>query len=405
MARRISFARGKGNLRHNNRDFISKNVDKSRISENITLVKQDLDDAYREIFGDAQAAYNAKQKRNDRKIDDYFEKLFGRPPSSTIIENSNKQQSFYEWVIGVGDMHDTGFESNPEMAKIATECLKEYVSGFNARNPKIYIFNAVIHQDEKTPHLHLDGIPFADGYKKGMTRQQSISKALEQMGYGEGEQAIANFTKTERRVFREICEAHGIEIAEEQIGRGETLTCEAYREYAETCEKNEKLKAENDKLSEEKDVKIKQTISDFATGKGAKKVAAAEKIIENAETLNAANVEKEKQLNEREQALKVYASEQERKAQNLTDLQRATEDKVKALESDRKELITEKTNLENEKKSVLKVIAIKARQLADKFLRSIGIRTNKGFDVDSQARLALTVQRDKERHYEYNRDN
>ena len=152
--------------------------------------------------------------------------------ADTVIKNDNKQQSFYEYVVGVGTMHDTGYASSPEAAKVAVECLREYMAGFGERNPQFHVFNAVIHQDEATPHLHYDMIPYADGMKKGMTRQQGINKALEQMGYGTGKQAIANFTQSERKVFREICEAHGIEIAEETKGRGQTYSCEEYRQTA-----------------------------------------------------------------------------------------------------------------------------------------------------------------------------
>lgn len=286
MARKISFARGRGKLRHNNRDIVSANVDPSRIADNITIVKQDLGDAYKQIFGEAQAAYNAKQKRADRKIDDYFQKLFGRSPTDTVLKNDNKQQSFYEYVVGVGDMHDTGFASNPEMAEKAVECLKEYMRDFSKRNPNFYVFNAVVHKDEATPHMHFDFIPFADGYKTGMTRQQGIAKALEQMGYGKGEKAYINFTQSERNVFREICERHGIEVADEEKGRGETLTTAAYREYAEVKEKTQIAEKNLEQLSTENETKITQVISDFATGKGAKKVAAAEKIIDNAELIN-----------------------------------------------------------------------------------------------------------------------
>lgn len=234
--KRISYARGKGKLRHNNREMISPNVDKARIKDNIELKRQSLADAYEEIFGDAVAEYNAKQRRSDRKISDYFEKMFGvradTMRADTVIKNDNKQQSFYEYVVGVGTMHDTGYASSPEAAKVAVECLREYMAGFGERNPQFHVFNAVIHQDEATPHLHYDMIPYADGMKKGMTRQQGINKALEQMGYGTGKQAIANFTQSERKVFREICEAHGIEIAEETKGRGQTYSCEEYRQIA-----------------------------------------------------------------------------------------------------------------------------------------------------------------------------
>lgn len=235
--RRISYARGKGKLRHNNREMISPNVDKARIKDNIELKRQSLADAYEEIFGDAVAEYNAKQRRSDRKISDYFEKMFGvradTMRADTVIKNDNKQQSFYEYVVGVGTMHDTGYASSPEAAKVAVECLREYMAGFGERNPQFHVFNAVIHRDEATPHLHYDMIPYADGMKKGMTRQQGINKALEQMGYGTGKQAIANFTQSERKVFREICEAHGIEIAEETKGRGQTYSCEEYRQTAD----------------------------------------------------------------------------------------------------------------------------------------------------------------------------
>lgn len=235
--KRISYARGKGKLRHNNREMISPNVDKARIKDNIELKRQSLADAYEEIFGDAVAEYNAKQRRSDRKISDYFEKMFGvradTMRADTVIKNDNKQQSFYEYVVGVGTMHDTGYASSPEAAKVAVECLREYMAGFGERNPQFHVFNAVIHQDEATPHLHYDMIPYADGMKKGMTRQQGINKALEQMGYGTGKQAIANFTQSERKVFREICEAHGIEIAEETKGRGQTYSCEEYRQTAD----------------------------------------------------------------------------------------------------------------------------------------------------------------------------
>ena len=267
--RRISYARGKGKLRHNNREMISPNVDKARIKDNIELKRQSLADAYEEIFGGAMAEYNAKQRRSDRKIADYFEKLFGTKANTmradTVIKNDNKQQSFYEYVVGVGTMHDTGYASSPEAAKVAVECLREYMAGFGERIPQFHVFNAVIHQDEATPHLHYDMIPYADGMKKGMTRQQGINKALKQMGYGTGRQAIANFTQSERKVFREICEKHGFEIAEETKGRGQTYSCEEYRQ---TADKNKEEIAEQEAVKSKNQAEIEtqnQIIADKKT--------------------------------------------------------------------------------------------------------------------------------------------
>lgn len=75
MSRTISFVKGRGIINHNNRTFTAENVDASRTPLNITYVKIPIEQAYEEIFGDAVAEYNAKQKRNDRKIDNYMAKV------------------------------------------------------------------------------------------------------------------------------------------------------------------------------------------------------------------------------------------------------------------------------------------------------------------------------------------
>lgn len=238
--RRMSLSRGKGNLDHDNRVYLSPNVDKDRVANNIVLKQQPIAEAYTTVFGESQAAYNQKQKRADRKIGDYFKHTFGCEPSNDIVKDKGKnpRQSFYEYCVGIGTKDDTGYATNPEAAKIAEQCLVEYINGnpelgipsFQERNPNFYLFNAVIHCDEATPHLHYDFIPFADDYKQGMTRQQGIAKALEQMGYGTGKNAIQRFTMAERKVFREICEAHGFDVAAEKKGRGYTFTCEEMRD-------------------------------------------------------------------------------------------------------------------------------------------------------------------------------
>ena len=75
MAKTISFVKGRGSLAHNNREFIAANVDPERTSWNVTYVKTPLKQAYDDIFGEAIAEYNAKQKRKDRQIDNYLNKI------------------------------------------------------------------------------------------------------------------------------------------------------------------------------------------------------------------------------------------------------------------------------------------------------------------------------------------
>ena len=84
MRRTISYSRGKGKLRHTNRKFLPSNVDKNRIADNIIIKQENLKDAYNLVFGSQLKAYNDKQKREDRKIKDYFVKLFGTDNEDTI---------------------------------------------------------------------------------------------------------------------------------------------------------------------------------------------------------------------------------------------------------------------------------------------------------------------------------
>ena len=217
MKKSISHVQGKGSLAHNNREFITNNVDRNRIKDNVIFKQEPIAEAYHKLFDGAVADFNAKQKRADRKKkESYFEDLFNRPPCQTVLTAANKEKSFYEEVGQVGLMDDTGVGTKD--AEIAKECLTEYMEGFQERNPQFYVFNAVMHMDEATPHLHIDYIPVATGYKNGLAVRNGIAKALEQMGYGKTKDAISKWRESERGVLRNICERHGIEISEEQKG-------------------------------------------------------------------------------------------------------------------------------------------------------------------------------------------
>ena len=71
----ISFRSDDGCIEHNNRDFFTDNVDKSRTPNNITYIKRELRELYHELFDEALAEYNARQERPDRQIPDYYEHI------------------------------------------------------------------------------------------------------------------------------------------------------------------------------------------------------------------------------------------------------------------------------------------------------------------------------------------
>ena len=216
--KRISFCQGKGSLTHNNREFIAENVDRSRIKDNITFIKKDLGCVYEHLFAESTERYNAKQKRNDRKIHgSYFESLFHQKPSNTVVTAADKRKRFYEDVVQIGKMEDSGVET--EDAELVAECLKEYMENFQSRNPNFVVFNAVLHMDEATPHLHIDYVPVGH-YKRGQDTQNGIAQALKEMGFGSGKDAIARWRASEMETLNQICKNHQITPLPPEKSRG-----------------------------------------------------------------------------------------------------------------------------------------------------------------------------------------
>lgn len=242
--KRISFGQGKGSLTHNNREFVADNVDPLRTPNNITFVCQPIAEAYDLLFKESTERYNARQKRNDRKIGDYYEHLFGCKPCNTVKVNALDQKSFYEVVVQIGKREDSGIGT--EDKQLVADCLKEYMEGFQNRNPNFYVFNAVLHMDEATPHLHIDYIPVRH-YKRGQDTQNGIAQALKEMSFGEGKQAIARWRAAEVEVVNKICLEHGIKPLVPEKARG-TLEVEEYKEQRrqadELAEQNAQVKAE-----------------------------------------------------------------------------------------------------------------------------------------------------------------
>ena len=253
MSKTISFVKGKGSINHNNREFTAKNVDASRTSMNVVYVQIPIEKAYEEIFGQAVEDYNAKQKRSDRKIGNYLSK---------VKQSKNNEKVFYETVVQIGKRDDTGIlDENgniTEDAKLAKEVLDEYARTFQERNPNLILFNAVLHMDEATPHLHLDYIPVAHGYKTGLKTRNSLSKGLQEMGIapaiGKNDTETMHWQKRERDHIAELCKARGIET--EVLG----IIRDNYTipEYKAAMREKEEAEAELEILNSEKEEAISQ---------------------------------------------------------------------------------------------------------------------------------------------------
>lgn len=244
--RTISFPKGDGSLTHNNREFIANNVCQERTGWNRTYIRESIADAYEKCFGEAVREYNERQKRNDRKISNYMKK----------IENSdNGENVFYENIVQLGTKDDTSVVDKngnlTEAAKEVVDLLDEYARTFQERNPNLYLFNCVLHLDEATPHLHIDYIPVADGYKKGMKTRNSMSKALQQMGFEKGkgryDNEVIDWEARERDYLMGLCRERGIEV---EI-KGDKRDNFTLPEYKAVMRKVENLEAEAKKLDKQ----------------------------------------------------------------------------------------------------------------------------------------------------------
>lgn len=203
----VSVCKGKGNVRHNNREFHTKNVDQKRSMNNITYKKESLEEAYERCFGNAVKEFNAKQNRKDRMINNYMDH---------VRNSKNGEKLFYEVVVQVGDRSTFGYGSGNE--KKAEQILADYMKDFQKRNKNLYVFNAVMHCDEATPHLHIDYIPIARGYKRGLQTRNSLDKALKQMGIdgkaNKYQNSNHNWQEREKEYIKELVREHEIEIKE-----------------------------------------------------------------------------------------------------------------------------------------------------------------------------------------------
>ena len=225
------------NIRHNNRELTEKefksdahkHIQREKSKYNIQIFKRDIKDVYHELFDDALNAYNTKQKRKDRKIDDYYRH----------VQKSKNLDLQREFIVAVGNKADwekLSFEEKQEVG----EALERYVRDFNERHSNMTIYNAVVHLDEAgAPHAHFNVVPTATGYKNGLAVQPSFRKALEQEGFGpSGPEQFKAFRDAEIHRLHQFVHEIGIDRK-----AGKTNDIKDMREYKDAMEYIENQKS------------------------------------------------------------------------------------------------------------------------------------------------------------------
>lgn len=221
------------NLAHNNRELTDeefkqeahKHIDRELTKDNIIIKQEDIHDVYEREFGSALQEYNTKQKRADRKIKDYYQHV-GR--SKTL----DRQREF---VVGLGTKEDWDNLSREKKIE-AGEKLADYVREFEIRHPQLKLYNAIVHLDEKgAPHAHFNVVPVAEGYKNGLKRQPSFSKALSQEGISsKGKFQFQDFRNAELAILETKLNELGME--RKLVGTNDIKDMHKYKEIVSKAE-------------------------------------------------------------------------------------------------------------------------------------------------------------------------
>ena len=224
--------------KHNLRKY-DNDKDLICIIRGTSSVVEDTKNLYLELFEDARIKYNEKQKRNDRKIENYF----------NHISNDNKRDLACEIIIELGDM-DFWAEKNDDFKHKMVDVYKEQILDLENIVSNFKIANATIHFDESSPHLHIVGVPFKEGSKNGMVVQVGKSDvfttdSLRNIQDKMREYCISTFNKVYDLNY-------SLKIKEE--GRNQDINVKNminYRELKKEQEKNKKrLNELNDKADD-----------------------------------------------------------------------------------------------------------------------------------------------------------
>ena len=228
-------------------------------------------EVYKENFEDSIKEYNDKQKRKDRKIIDtegdeitaYIKslkeskrgkqtrKVSKKNSDGSVqeveITNDNGQRILYELVVSAGNCNKKrdergrvmytpdGYEIHPQRVEreINKRAIRRFCEDFEANYQNFKIALCAYHADEQylnargvyecgIEHAHIDFIPVASGYSRGLSKQAGMRKALEMMGFKNRYDSDGTY----RNAYQDFC-------ADAQTRFENILTEEYYRYYIE----------------------------------------------------------------------------------------------------------------------------------------------------------------------------
>ena len=198
-----------GKVNHHNLRQYDNNQELIKTIKGSNDIVKDVKELYLDLFEEARLEYNNKQTRDDRKIDNYFNK----------ISNDTKHDLACEIVIELGNM-EYWDEKNLEYKYGMTQVFEQQLEDIQEIVPDFYVANATIHFDEHSPHMHIVGVPVKENCKTGLSRQIGKTSIFTK------ESLAVIQDKMRERCINEFNIAYGLDskLKEKQKGKNRDIT-------------------------------------------------------------------------------------------------------------------------------------------------------------------------------------
>ncbi len=210
----------------------SENYDRNKITVLVDKVRSanEYEIYFNKLFRTEVDQYNENQKRNDRKISNYFQHCcnkLGDVAVEMIFQACDKQY----------------WSENKDKKEIMTQVYKEQLEYLQDIMKDLDIVTAVVHNDETSPHMHVIAIPTAS-YEKGLKKRCSKTKVFTD----KLEMLQDKMRAKSEELMRKYVDSSFKHDAKE-LGRNYDFTTAKYTEFAKKAE--EKYYTENkDKIAE-----------------------------------------------------------------------------------------------------------------------------------------------------------
>ena len=223
---------------HNRRDIavVSKESHIRPNGEYEVWRDESVRDAYHRLFDQALQEYNDKQTRADRKIKSYYDH----------IARDSRKKLAYEMIVGV-------YQQNCVISdEKKIEILRKFVDTWDERNKVgdngLELIGCYLHNDEAGGlHIHCDYVGVSSSFKNGLSRQSSLTKALEDIGFTtQGKQtAQIAWEARENQYLGQLCAEQGILVLHPGSEKKQHLDIATYK----ATMKLEELEQANENLT------------------------------------------------------------------------------------------------------------------------------------------------------------